>query len=248
VTLKTRMRWGTVAVVACAGILAAGDKKDKAKPASTQQVDSGAFGVFIRGQRVITETFRVEQDNGVSIVKSRLTETGGSDSSSQKSELETTGSGELLHYEWDGRNGSLVVTPKDEFLLEKVTNSGSLKPAEKQFLMPTTSAILDNNFFVQREVLAWRYLATDCYTDNGNPKFQQGPVEFGVLVPQDQTSMPVRMELVGRENIKIRGTDRELLRLNLRGETFSWVLWVDDKDQFKLIRVLIANDIEVVWD
>ena len=30
----------------------AADKKDKAKPASPQIVDSGSFGVFIKGQRV----------------------------------------------------------------------------------------------------------------------------------------------------------------------------------------------------
>jgi len=74
-------------------------------------------------------------------------------------------------------------------------------------------------------------------------------VEFAVLVPQDQTSMPVRVELVGREKVTIRGTERELLRLNLKGEAFSWALWLDDKDQFKLMRVLIADDnTEVVRD
>ena len=74
-------------------------------------------------------------------------------------------------------------------------------------------------------------------------------MEFGVLVPQDRTSMRVRMELVGREKVTIRGVERELLRLNLMGESFSWALWVDDKDQFKLMRVLIADDnTEVVRD
>jgi len=48
--------------------------------------------------------------------------------------------------------------------------------------------------------------------------------------------------LVGREKVKIRGAERDLLRLNLLGESFSWALWVDDKDQFKLMRVLIADD------
>jgi hypothetical protein len=39
------------------------------------------------------------------------------------------------------------------------------------------------------------------------------------------------------------------LRLNLKGETFSWALWVDEKDQFKLMRVLVADDnTEVVRD
>jgi hypothetical protein len=57
------------------------------------------------------------------------------------------------------------------------------------------------------------------------------------------------VELAGREKVTIRGTERELLRLNLKGEEFSWVLWVDEKDQFKLMRVLIAADnTEVVRD
>jgi hypothetical protein len=39
------------------------------------------------------------------------------------------------------------------------------------------------------------------------------------------------------------------MRLNLKGESFAWALWVDDKDKFKLVRVLIADDnTEVVRD
>lgn len=237
-----------VAVLACTAGLYARDKKDDPKPASKQMVDSGSFGVFVKGRRVVTETFSVEQDNGTSVVKSQLKETGSSDPG-QKSELEMTSNGELLRYEWSDANGSLVVTPKDEFLLEKITTAGSSKPAERPFLMPNTSAVLDNNFFIQREVLAWRYLATDCHKEGSGLKCQQGPVEFGVIVPQDQTSMRVRLELVGREKVNIRGTERDLLRLNLTGESFSWMLWVDDKYPFKLMRVLIPDDnTEVVRD
>jgi hypothetical protein len=59
----------------------------------------------------------------------------------------------------------------------------------------------------------------------------------------------VRVELAGREKITIRGVERELLRLNLKGEEFSWALWVDEKDQFKLMRVLIPDvNTEVVRD
>lgn len=248
-TLKARMRWGAVAVVACAVVSYAGDKKDKPKPAGSQMVDSGSFGVFVRGQRVVTETFSVQQDNGISLVKSRLQEAGSPASVGQTSELQMTSAGELVRYQWSDATGSLVVTPNNEFLLEKITTSVSSKTAEQPFLMPNTSAILDNNFFVHREVLAWRYLSTDCHTESGSLKCQQSPGEFGVLVPQDRTSMRVRMELVGREKITIRGTERELLRLNLKGEMFSWALWVDDKDQFKLMRVLITDDnTEVVRD
>jgi hypothetical protein len=160
-----------------------------------------------------------------------------------------TASGELVKYDWSDNNGSLVVTPKDEFLIEKITTGASSKTAEQPFLMPNTSAILDNNFFIHREVLTWRYLATNCHTDGGNLKCQQGPVEFGVLVPQDRTSMRVRMELVGRDKTTIRGSERELLRLNLKGENFGWTLWVDEKDQFKLVRIDIPDDnTEVVRD
>jgi hypothetical protein len=247
VNLMARVRWGAVAVLACAALLCAGDKKDQ--PKGPRQVDSGSFGVFVRGQRVVTETFSVQQENGISVVKSQLKETASSASSGQRSELQMTDSGELVRYEWSDGSGSLVVTPKDEFLLEKITTGASAKPAEQPFLMPNTSAILDNNFFVHRAVLAWRYLAADCQAESSGLKCQQGPVEFGVLVPQERTSMRVRMELVGREKVTIRGTERELLRLNLLGESFSWALWVDDRDQFKLVRVLIADaKTEVVRD
>ncbi len=237
-----------VAVLASTVAVYAADKKDKPKPAGPQQVDAGAFGVFVRGQRVMTENFTVQQENGVSVVKSQLQETGSA-ASGQRSDLEMTGSGELLRYEWNDGVGSLAVTPKNDFLLEKITTSTSTKAAEQPFLMPSTSAILDNNFFIHREVLAWRYLATNCKPEAGTQKCQTNPADFGVLVPQDRTSMRVRMELVGREKVTIRGTERELLRLNLKGEEFTWALWVDDQDQFKLMRVLIADaNTEVVRD
>jgi hypothetical protein len=246
VTVSARMRCGAIAVLGCAALLYAGDKKDKPKQAALQQIDSGSFGVFVRGQRVITETFSVQQDNGISVVKSQLKETGSA-SSGQKSELQMSGE-ELVRYEWSDSGSSLVVTPNNEFLLEKITTGAATKPAEQPFLMPSKTAILDNNVFVQREVLLWRYLATaPCHGETGGRQCQSA--DFGVLVPQDHTSMPVRMELVGREKVTIRGTERELLRLNLKGDAFSWALWVDDKDQFKLMRVLIADaNTEVVRD
>jgi hypothetical protein len=249
VTSMARMRCLTVAVLAGAVLLCASDKKDKPKEAGAQQVDSGSFGVFIKGQRVVTETFNVRQENGVSDVKSHLRETAGAAHTDQHSELQMTGNGELVRYEWSDGSGSLVVTPNNEFLLEKITPSAGAKAAEQPFLMPNTSAILDNNFFIHRQVLAWRYLATNCQTQNGALRCQQGAVEFGVLVPQDRTSVRVRVELVGREKVTIRGTERELLRLNLKGEVFAWALWVDEKDQFKLMRVLVPDDnTEVVRD
>ena len=244
---QTTMRW-IIAMVLLFSLAAwAGDKKTK--PAPSPAVDSGSFGVFVKGQRVLTETFHIEQQNGVSTIKSQLKEAGSS-ATVQKCELEITSAGELIRYEWNQEDGgSLTVLPSNEFLTEKIAASSTAKPAEQPFLMPNTSMILDNNFFVLREVLLWRYLATDCTPEGGSMKCLQGPVEFGVLVPQDRTSLRVRVELVGKEKVSIRGAERELLRINLTGEGFEWALWVDDRDQFKLMRVAIpADNTEVVRD
>src|SRR5580658_5033937 len=104
------------------------DKKDAPKAPGVQMVDSGSFGVFVRGQRVVTETFSVQQDNGISLVKSHLQETGSS-ASGQKSELQMTSSAELVRYEWSDGNGSLMVTPNNDFLLERITASPTAKTA-----------------------------------------------------------------------------------------------------------------------
>src|SRR5260370_23892566 len=101
-----RIRWGAAAILACAAVLYASDKKDKPKPAASQVVDEGSFGVFVKGQRVVTETFSVQQDNGVSVIKSQLKETGGS-ASRQKSQLQMNPSPKLVLFEWGGCNRSL---------------------------------------------------------------------------------------------------------------------------------------------
>ncbi len=230
--------------------LAAFAKNDKKeKPASSQTVDSGSFSIMVKGQKVATETFNVEQRNGASIIKSEFKETTGSDPA-QKSDLEITPTGDLIHYEWSQASGATInVSPNNEFLMEKISATGSGKPAEQAFLLPSTSSILDNNFFVHREVLAWRYLAAACKTEGGNLKCQQTPAEFGVLVPQDRTSIHIRLELVGRDKVNVRGTQRDLMKLNLTTEDVVWSLWVDDTDHFKLVRVEIpADNTEVVRD
>jgi hypothetical protein len=251
--LGAAIRWviavGLLSTVATVAADKPGDKKDKVKPSAPQMVDSGSFGVFIKGQRVITESFSIQQESDYSSIKAQLKETAGATPTDQKSNLEITSNGQIVRYEWSqAAGGSLLVLPKDEFLIEKITATPSAKAAEQPFLMPNTSTILDNNFFIHREVMAWRYLATaPCHGDAGNRQCQ--PEEYGVLVPQDRTSLRVRMELAGKEKVTIRGEQRELLRLNLRGDGFDWALYLDDHDRYKLMRVAIpADNTEVVRD
>jgi len=252
VKFATGMRVTAAVVLAfwLAAFVPAHASQKKEKPAGAQTVDSGSFGIFVRGLRVATETFSIQQQNGASSIKSQLKEASGNDTATQQSDLQITSSGDLLHYEWSqSAGGSLTVAPNNDFLLERITPPASGKTAEQPFLMPSTSSILDNNFFIHREVLAWRYLAANCKSDPAGLKCEHTPGDFGVLVPQDRVSVHVRLELVGKEKIMIRGSQRELLRLNLTGDNFAWALWVDDHDQFKLMRVAIAADnTEVVRD
>jgi hypothetical protein len=236
--------------LAVANTTSASDKKSQAKPGASEAVDSGSFGVFVKGQRVATETFMIQQHANTSSVKSQVKETGAADAASQKSEIEMTSNGELLRYEWSqSSGGSLTVLPNNEFLIEKISATSSTKPAEQPFLMPNTSAILDNNFFVHREVLVWRYLAGACKPEGNGFKCQRDPGDFGVLVPQDRISMHVRVELIGKEKIQVHGADRDLMRLNLKSDEFDWALWVDEQDHFKLIKVAIpADNTEVLRD
>jgi len=240
----------SILLLPLANIAIAGDKdKKNQEKAPVETVDSGSFGVFVKGERVATETFTIQQQANISTIKSQL-KTVGTDPTSQKSNLEISANGELLRYEWSqSSGGSLTVLPNNEFLLEKISTPTSSKPAEQPFLMPNTSAILDNNFFVHRQVLVWRFLAAACKPEGKGFKCQRDPGDFGVLVPQDRTSMHVRMELVGKEKISIHGTDRDLMRLNLKGDDVDWALWVDEQDHFKLIRVAItADNTEVLRD
>jgi hypothetical protein len=250
----TRRALAVILAASLTALAHAADKKDKTKPASNPVVDSGSFGIFVKGARVATETFHIEQENGATIIKSQFKDASGGDSTSQKSDLEMTPTGALLRYEWSqSSGGSLSVSPDNEFLKERITAPGAAKPAEQAFLLPGTTPILDNNFFVHREVLAWKYLqiapCKDEKDKDGKDHRHCEPQDFGTLVPQDHFSMPVRMELVGKEKVTIRGAERELLRLNLRGESLDWALWLDDQDKFKLIKIGIPSEnTEVVRD
>src|ERR1700726_4685174 len=102
----TDARWWIVIVLVCALAAQARDQKqdkdkDKAKQPAAQTVDTGSFGVFIKGQRVVTESFSVQQERGLSIIKSHLKDASGTANYDQSSELQIMPDAQLVRYEWD---------------------------------------------------------------------------------------------------------------------------------------------------
>jgi hypothetical protein len=235
---------------ACLFVLWAGTAFAAAAGTSGQSVDSGSFGVFVNGKRVATEKFSIQQHAGGSTASGEVRVEDGSGKPSQTSELQLTSSGELKRYEWHELSPSqadAVVTPNEPFLVEQMTTSPGKKPMQQPFMVPVTTMILDNNFFFQRQILAWRYMASGCKPVAGRTECSLAPTKFGVLIPQELTSGQVTMAFAGKEKITLHGAERELYRLNLTSDGSEWALWLDDS--YKLQRVVKAGDnTEVVRD
>jgi hypothetical protein len=236
-----RVRLTICATILLSSVVVPAKEKDKGGTG----VDSGTFTVKKNGQRIATESFSVQDSANGKTISSQFKTAFGSDLNVQNSELRLSPGGDLLQYTWKEESpgrAELTVVPNDQFLLERITTNQSEKPAEQAFLMPTSTMVLDNNSFVQREVLTWKYLASACKEENGALKCSQAPVQFGVIVPQDRLSMSISLELVGREKVQINGSERDLLRLNLKDDAGQWFLWVDDQNSFKLMRIVIASE------
>lgn len=231
------------------GFAAPAKEKDKSDD-SGQNVDSGTFGVFMSGKRVATETFSIEQSGKQSLIVSQFKSEEGMDKALQSSELELEANGDLRKYEWKETLPDKItatVTPSDQFLTEQVTEGGA-KPLDQPFLLPNSTSILDDYFFVQREVLLWKYLATGCHQDQGRlrcPLHERA--QFGTLNPHSRSSSPATVEFSGREKVMVHGAEQELNRFDLKSDIGDWAFWMND--QFKLIRIVIADqNTEVVRD
>jgi hypothetical protein len=224
---------------------------EKVKETTGKNVDSGAFGIFINGRRVATETFSITQATNGSVITSTFRTEPGVDKAEQSSELQISPTGELRRYEWKEASpgqAQATVTPSDTFLVERALKTPQDKPEEQPFLLPASTIILDDYFFVHREVLAWKYLASACRQQNGQVQCPVGQkAQFGTLNPHARSSMLVSLEVTGQEKLKVGATEREVTKLMLKGETGEWTVWVDD--QFKVQKMAIpADNTEVVRD
>lgn len=239
-----------VCIFACMGSFAVGKDKEKSKQAGAQVVDSGSFGVFSSGTRVATETFSIEQSSTGSIISSQFKSGQGGQVAEQSSEMRLTPSTELRSYEWKETSPekmSASVVPNDAFLVETFTTGADSKIPGQNFLLPASTAILDDYFFIHRELLAWKYLASACKSNAETPSCPlHQKVQFGALNPHARSSMSVTLEFAGRDKVSIRGTQVELGKFILSSDMGDWAFWLDD--QFKLVRLLSDGGTEVVRD
>lgn len=224
---------------------------EKPKEASGQNVDSGSFGVFINGRRVATETFSITQSPHGSVTTSRFRTESGAEKAEQTSELQISPTGELKRYEWkevSPGQAQAVVTPNDTFLIERSTKTPQEKAEEHPFLLSSSTSILDDYFFVHREVLAWKYMASTCRQQNAQVQCPVGQkAQFGTLNPHARSSMLVTLEVAGQEKLNVKGTEQQMSKLTLKGETGEWTIWVDD--QFKVQKMAIPQEnTEIVRD
>lgn len=235
-----------IALLASAFLCFAADKK-----IPSNVVDSGSFGIFVQGRRVATEKFEIAQAMDGNVTRAELKVEDGTNKALQRSELQLSNTGELRHYTWNEiapEKAQMTIDPEAQFLTAHITGGGQTKPVDQPFVLPSTTAIMDDYFFSHRELLAWRYLGAGCVPkDSGQSECKLTKSEFGVLIPRQRTAVLVTLEYVGKEKVTIRGQQVELDRFNLEGDGIDWAMWLDNAH--KLQRVVIASDAtEVVRD
>ena len=216
-----------------------------------QKVDSGSFGVFMGSHRVGTETFSIYQNQNGSVIESEFKTEGSAAQATQTSDMRLTASGEIRRYDWrevSPGKSQLTILPNDQVLTQKWMTGPQEKEGEQPYLLPPSTSILDDYFFVHREVLAWRFLATACKQVKGQV---QCPIkqraQFATLNPHQHSSAPATVEFLGREKVMLKGAEQELNKLELKSESGTWHLWLDD--QFKLMRISVVGEkTEVVRD
>jgi len=241
-------RWSCVLILA---LSLSSTALAKEKGGDGQKVDSGSFGVFMNGRRVGTETFSITQNANGSVIQSEFKAEGSAGQAVQNSEMQLTGTGEIRRYEWKEQSpgkAQSVVVPNDQFLTQKWSTGPQDKQQEQPYLLPSATSILDDYFFVHREVLAWKYLASACRTEKGQVQCPlKQKAQFGTMNPRQHSSAPASMEFMGREKVTVGSAEKELSKLELKSEAGSWLIWFDD--QFKVLRISIPSEkTEVVRD
>jgi hypothetical protein len=217
--------------------------KEKEKEHEGQKVDAGSFGIFQQGHRVGTETFSIYQTSGGSVIESEF-KTQNTPPDVQTSEMRLASNGELRRYQWKEISPDAAdseVLPNGDFLTQKWSAGPTEKKGEQPYLLPASTSILDDYFFIHRELLAWKFLGAACKQDKGQvqcPLKQR--TQFGTLNPHQHSSAQMSAEFLGREKVTLKGGEQDLLKLELKNDAGTWQLWLDD--QFKVMRMSILGE------
>jgi hypothetical protein len=233
-----------MAMLGCMAALAAPVPKDKDKDEKHEgtNVDSGSFGIFQNGHRVGTETFSIYQLNSGSVIRSEF-KTVNTPPDLQSSEMQLTANGDIRSYEWkelSPEKAQSTLLPNEEFLTQK-WRMGDEKEHDQPYLLPVSTRILDDYFFVHREVLAWKFLASACKQDKGVvqcPLKQRA--QFATINPRQHSSALLSIEFLGREKMNLKGVQQDLLKLELKTEAQTWQIWLDN--QFKVQRMAVVGE------
>lgn len=224
--------------------------KDKEKEHEGKLVDSGSFGIFQNGHRVGSETFSIYQTGGGSVINSEF-KTENTPPDLQSSELQLASNGDIKRYEWkevspDKAQASVV--PNADFLTQKWSAGPDDKEHEQPYLLSVSTSILDDYFFIQRELLAWKYVAMACKQDKGLVQCpQKQHVKFATMNPHQHSSASIEVESLGVEKVMFKGAQVDLNRVQLKSEAGSWQLWLDD--HWKVMRMSVSGEnTEVVRD
>ncbi len=164
----------------------------------------------------------------------------------QTSELQLTAKGDIQRYEWKELSPDIaesVVFPNDDFLTQKWNTGPGTKEHVQPYLLPVSTSILDDYFFVHREVLAWRFLAAACKQEKGLvqcPPKQR--TQFGTMNPHQHSSMALSAEFIGLEKVSLKSGEQELIKLEFKTDAGTWQLWLDGHDQFKVMRMSVVGE------
>jgi hypothetical protein len=244
VKLSYRLLAFMMALVWCIAASAVPIPKEKEKEHEGKNVDSGSFGVFQNGHRVGTETFSIYQTANGSVIKSEFKTENATTTDVQTSEMQLTAAGDIRRYEWkelSPEKAESVVLPNEDFLTQRWNTGPQEKEHEQPYLLPASTSILDDYFFVHREVLAWKFLAATCKQEKGLvqcPPKQRA--QFGTLNPHQHSSAALSAESLGREKVSLKSGQQELNKLELKNDAGTWQLWLDD--QWKVMRMSVVGE------
>lgn len=232
----------------CCGMALTGATAQAEKPTAGLRVDAGTFLVLEHGTAIARESFTVTSVAEGSITESTIRVLDGS-KGEQRFRLELAGDGGLRRYEWHeaapGR-GHLLLAPDGAFLKQQV-GTKTEENIGQSYVLTASTVVLDNNFFILRELLIWRYLREFCQPEAGHMACpaKEAPIShLPAVVPLHHYSMQVAIRLEGPEKVALGASpalhEVELLRFAVEDDTGQWLLWVDS--QYRLQRLMHAGE------